>query len=248
MESNLFLKTYSNAISHKHFFVAYVDLPESAVFIKNVEAKVMEIDNKIGNGFIIISGTIEVSIFYFTEGKKKVYSRKLNFSCILTMETFSHEIELRLIGKAYVIKFVLINKVQLELKICVSIQGWLVKLVSYEELNRCLTSTIICENKFISFTEKNIQVGIEPQYSKSYDISKYTTATFFIYNKGNSSKVFCQMEISPDSQIWVEDSGELTINNNEAGTLVVSTFLQYVRLKVWALSPTIIDLWLQVQG
>ncbi len=247
MDSNLFVKTYSKIVPYEYLFISVINLPESVSLIREIEANVILLDQEVGDGFIITSGLVDVYIYYKAHDIIKVCQEKLDFLYLLKDDSVNSDQQIKLSGIANIAECVLINPCELELKICVNFEGWASKLVNCTELEECY-SKLICGKKFASFSEKDILVGTNPGYSKSYDISEYDNITFFINNKGNINQVFCHIEMSPNNQIWIVDSNIRNATPNGSTTLVVSTFLQYARIKFWAESPTIIDLWLQVQS
>lgn len=87
--------------------------------------------------------------------------------------------------------------------------------------------------------------------SRSYDISRQTLVTFLVHNTGNLNPVTCQLEISPNQVLWIQDGPEYIVQPGTATPIVPRVFLQYARVKFRSTlcgQSTSVAVWSQFQA
>lgn len=108
-----------------------------------------------------------------------------------------------------------------------------------------------CEPQFKNIVERNLLVRDRESYSKTVDISRLRTFSFFVRNDGPHSAMV-QPELSPDGTTW-GSFGELPqlIKPGEKHIFVLQYFLRYARLKFRSIRPgfeTVLTVWFQGQN
>ncbi|GAB4272817.1 DUF6385 domain-containing protein [Thermincola ferriacetica] len=101
---------------------------------------------------------------------------------------------------------------------------------------------------FVNFKHK-VHTGDTYQRLKKYRTSFASNISFFISNRPNGNTAIARILVSPDGNVWSEDSPETEIQPGSTTLLVPNFWAKYITVAYKSKSPsqpTTLDIWVQL--